>query len=300
MGNSSVNLSSLARGSIRQFSIPSVVLTSDDLRRLYRLLGNRAGEASEYEVAGWKQLQEQSAEQFESAKVNAKALLRVAVTVQGTNGDWVGGPNEEPLSEGSLPDSLSRITFDSAFQFRSQFKIEPQNSFSVILDFSRTIITDLTNQAIMPESNQSTVRISGSKDGWVKAVHDDLKDFFKERSTPRGLLHRRFSYDFFLLVLGFPASLALCYHIAKWITPRVALPTSVAAPLYVALFLVSWLFFRFGFNYVKWIFPKVDGPNRRTWPGLHRGVLVLIGGALVSLIVESIVHILRASILGAQ
>jgi hypothetical protein len=302
MGNSPINQPTpfLVKGSTRQFPIPSCSLRAEDLRRLYNILEKRAGEAKDFEVGALRQQPGQSGEQFELAKNNVALSLKLVVSVQSITGDWVGGVSGEAFSDASLPDSIARITFDSAFLYRTQFKLEPQNSFNLTLDFSRTRILDLTNIALSPEMNQSSSNISGVNDGWVKAVHDDLRTFFDERATPRGWLHRRFSYDLSLLALGFPASLASCYHIAKWIGLRVTLPQSIAVPLYVALFLVSLLVFRFAFNYAKWVFPKVEGPSRRTWPILHRSLLALIGASLVSLVVESLAGILRVSWFGQR
>ena len=302
MGNSPVNPAStfLAKGSSRRFPIPSCSLQVEDMRRLYRLLEKRAGEAKDYEVGQLRQQPGQSSDQFEQVKNNLALLLKLVVTVQSITGDWVGGASEQPLSDESIPDSIARVTFDSAFLFRTQVKAEPQNAFNLTLDFSRAKILDLTNIALAPDLNQSSARISGANDGWVKAVHDDLRTFFDERATPRGWLHSRFSYDLSVLVLGFPAALASCYHVAKWINLKITMPLSVAVPLYVALFLVFLLIFRFAFNYAKWVFPKVEGPSRKVWPVLHRSLVGLIGTSLLSLVIESLVGILRASWFGQR
>jgi len=268
------------------------------LRKLYGILQRRANEASAYEVGTLIQQVGQTEEQFTQVKENARMLLKLAATVYSSAGDWIGNTTGEALSDSNLPDSITRIVYDSAFLFRAQLKVEPQNSLTVVLDFSRTRILDLTNLSMVPDPNNSSVRISGVNDAWVKATHDDLLLFFRERKTPRGWLYFQFTYDLLVLFVGLPAALAAVYRIGRWTKPKFDLPLSVAAPLYVMLFLQCMLVFRVVFNYAKWAFPKVEGPSRRTWPAFHKVVLGIAGASIISLIVETIVRILAAHLFG--
>jgi hypothetical protein len=218
----------------------------------------------------------------------------MVVTVYGSSGEWIATNADEALSSESLPDSITTVVYDSASLFRAQVKVEPYNSFTVVLDFSRTHILDLTNLAVSPDPNKSSVRVLGDNDTWVKAVYDDLKRFFDERARPVGWLYSQFSYDLLLWFVGLPASFAFVYRLEEGIRRRVEIPISMQAPFYLLLFILSLLVFRITFNYTKWVFPKIEGPNRRAWPALNKSLLAIIGAALISLIVESAVRAIRA------
>lgn len=288
----------MARGTARQFAISSCSLAADDLRKLYAILERRANEASTYEIGTLIQQAGQTAEQFAQAKEAARILLKLAATVYSSSGDWIGNTTGDALADSNLPDSISQIVYDSAFLYRAQLRVEPQNSFTVILDFSRTHVLDLTNLSMVPDPNKSSARISGANDAWVKATHDDLFHFFRERKTARGWLYFQFAYDFLVWFIGLPAALAAVYRIGSWTKPKLNLPISVAAPLYVMFFLLCLLIFRVVFNYAKWVFPKLEGPNRRAWPAFHKVVLGIAGASIISLIIESIVRILAAHLFG--
>lgn len=283
-------VAALARGTIRQFVIPACSLGSEDLRRLHEVLRKRAGDVKAFQVGSLQRQPGQSDEQFQAFKDQVSALLDLLVKVDSGTGDWVAGTGADVLSDKELPDFITSVTYDSAFLFRGQMKTEPQNSFIVFLDFSRTQILDLTNLALGPEQNKSMVRVAGVDSTWVKAVNDDLRNFFNLRKNLRGWIHSRFSYDAVLWLVGFPADVECVYRIDRALKLN-QLPSSVSVLLYVLVFLLLLIVFRVLFNYTKWVFPKVEGPGRRAWPTFHRAFVVLIGATLVSIVITAILRI---------
>lgn len=277
-------------GITRQFPIPPCALDVDDLERLFRLLEKKASEAAEEQANSLKQLEGQTDEQFREARASLRNLLDLVVRVQGVEGEWTLANATDPIDEESLPVSVSSIQYDSFFRFRVRFNnAQPLNHFLVTLDFRRTDIFDLTNTVIAAQTNPNSVSISGSDITWVNAVTQELRAFFKQRATNRGWLYSRFAYDFLLLFIGIPASLNLVYHADKVVGPILRLPEALFVALYVYLVLILLLVFRFLFNYVKWVFPRVDGPvKRRGIPGVHKTVLAAIGLALLTRAVTSI------------
>lgn len=283
----------MAKGITRQFQIRSCFLKADDLRRLYRVLEIRAQEFASQAVETLHQTPGQTDDQFKQMKENATSLLKLVVIVNASSGDWISSSSDEALSDASLPDSVTSIVYDSGFLFRGQLKLEPQNSFKVVIDFSRTQILDLTNLWISPCSNVSSAYITGINDAWVKAVHDDLRNFFDERATHNGWLYSRYTYDILLWTLGIPTSIALVYHIDKWAKLSVNSPGAVRIPAYMAIFVLGLAVFRFLFNYAKWVFPKLESPKTHGWPVTHRTLLALIWTSVVAVLVESIAKILH-------
>ena len=268
-------------------------MKAEDLRRLYKILEIRAQQYASQEIGLLRQMPDQTDEQFKQSKENATSLLKLVVIVNASSGDWVSSSSDEALSDASFPDSVTTIIYDSGFLLRGQLKLEPQNSFKVVIDFSRTQILDLTNLWISPSSNASSVYITGIDDAWVKAVHDDLSNFFDERATLRGCLFSRYTYDVLVWTLGIPTSTALVYHVDKWTKLAVNSPGAVRIPVYVALFVLGLAIFRFLFNYAKWAFPKIEPPNARGWPVAHRSLLAIIWASVVAILVESIAKILH-------
>lgn len=268
-------------------------MTADDLRRLYVILDRKAREAAEQQAAVIQRLPEQTAQQFEEVKRDLRSSLALVVRVQGINGEWTGSTTKEALLDESLPDSIAAVEYNSAFLFRTRFGVEPQNSFSVNLDFSRTGILDMTNLSSEPASNKSGGSISGSNVTWVNGTYEELRKFFDERATARGWLHSRHAYDVAVLVVGIPSSFALVYRIDRLVRPLLQVPDALFVALYVYLVLMALFGFRLLFNYAKWVFPRMEGPTRRQGgPKLHKAVLIAIGGTLLSIVTETLLRMM--------
>ena len=283
----------LARGVTRQFPVPSCLLGVNDLDRLFKILQAKASEAADVQVAGLRVQPGQTVEQFNEAQSTLRSLLNLVVRVQGSNGEWTAANTNEPLREESLPISIASIQYDSSFLFRGRFNnTYPQNSFMVTLDFTRTDVLDLTNTVVASTLNQSAVVVSGANVTWVNAVTQELRAFFQERATKRGLLYSRYTYDVLVLLIGIPVSFNVVYHFDRFLRPVLKLPDALFVALYVYLVLVALLVFRLLFNYAKWILPKVEGPSRKHGlPGFHKTALTAIALTLLVRLVTSLLWI---------
>lgn len=283
----------IVKGTTRNFPIPSCSLTADDLRRLYQILEKKVDEARDRQIAALQQLPEQTVAEFEQFKENVRSALKLVVRIQGRTGEWTAAMTVEALQDDSLPDTITGVVYDSAFLFRSRFSSEPQDSFSVTLDFTRTGILDLTNLYAEPAQNQSAALVSGLNSTWVDGVFDELRRFFNERTTSRDWLYSRYTYEFLVLFLGFPISFAFVYRMDRILRPTLVLPDALFVALYVYLVLVALLAFRLLFNYAKWIFPKIEGITRRQGgPRLHKTILGAIALVLLSLTITSLVRMI--------
>jgi len=288
----------LVQGTTRQFPVPSCSLTAEDARRLYKILEGKAQRAANHQVGKLKRLPGQKDEELEQVKKNVLSWLKTFITVYDSVGGWTATTDEQVLADSSLPDRVTGIVFDSAALFRNQLKIDPDNSFKVTLDFSRTPILDLTNLSIGPDANKSTVWISGTNDAWVNSLHDDLRSFFTTRKSARAWLHSRYAYDIALWVFGIPASILSVYRIDRFLKLSLSLGIPVATIVCFFLFFLYVLFFRITFNYPKWLFPKIEGPSRRPWAVFHKTLLAIIGTSLVAYVVESCIRMIRNWIRG--
>jgi hypothetical protein len=272
--------------------VPACLITPDDLRRLFALLAKKAQEAAKLQTQGIGGARETREER--ELKERVTRALELVVRVEGANGAWTGGTSATVLADESLPASVVRVTFDSAMAYRNQTNSVPSNSFLVNLEFGPPSIFDFAPE---PEQNQSSITVSGTDPTWVNGLYEELQTFFKERVRPRGWLHIRRAYDIALLFVGFPASFAAIYRLDRALRQRLDL----VDPLYVAFYVYAVLIvlwgFRILFNYSRWVFPKLEGPDRREGRRLHKAVFLLIGATLVSLVVETFLRMVGIQLL---
>lgn len=282
----------VVQGITRVFPISSCCLRGDDIRRLYQILASRAQEAAARQSAILQPQQGQTPQQFQQFQQHVKSLLELVVRVQGANGEWTAGTSPQPISEDSLPTSVTTIEYNSAFLFRSQYSSAPQNHFRVLLNFTKPGILDLSNPPTGTQE-QNMVEVTGTDTTWVRGVTEELKTFFNERSTLRGWLHFPHTYDILVLLLGFPASFYLVYRIDFLIGPLLNLPNALFVALYVYLVLVGLFCFRILFNYARWVLPRIEGPARgRAVAVFHKTVLSAIALALLTRLVFGMLAIL--------
>lgn len=280
-------------GCTRQIPIPACSLTVEDLRRLFQLLEAKASEAADAQVATLQQGQGQTDEQFQQLKHQVRSLLKLVASIQGISGEWTAGMAQDVFHPESLPHTLAGVHYDSAFLYRGQTHLEPNNSFFVSLEFTRTSILDLTNLSVAPSQVQNFVRVTGVNQTWVNGVIEELRTFFVARAATRGWLHYRFTYDVLLLLVGFPLTLNLVYHSDRLLSPLLKLPEALFVVLYVYLTLLLLLAFRILFNYAKWVFPKVEGPSSlRGGARLHKTILTIIAGGMLVRLVSSFLWII--------
>ncbi len=277
-------------GTIRSFVLPPCLLKPSDLRRLFRLLEVKAREAAERQIASLTLQPGQTQQHLDQVKENVRGLLSLVVRLQTKSGAWINATIADPLEDENLPDGTTRIEFDSAFLFRSQFNnLAPNNSFLLTVDLTRPSVLDLES---VPVQNVSRANISGIDSTWANSLCDELATFFRERQNNRGWLHSPQSYNALLFPIGFPLSFWVVNHLDKLIQRRFspALALSVAIDVYVVL--MALFLFRVTFNYARWIFPKVeiDAPRQHIAVG-HRVVISTIGLMIASVLVKAILKL---------
>jgi len=271
------------RGTTRRLVLPSCVLSSEDLRRIYRLLEPKALEAAERQVATLTLQPGQTQAQLQELRSAVRAALVLVVRIQTETG-WINGTTIDLFNDDQLPDAVLKIEFDSSFLYRVRFNnLVPNNALNLVLDFSRPAVLDLGNP---PPQNASSANISGLDSTWANAVYEELAGFFRPRSSKRGWLHFVRSYDALLIPIGFPLSFDVVYHLDRLIRRYVTLPEALSVALYVYIVLLVLLLFRIAFNYARWAFPKleIDAPRQHVAVA-HRVAIstlaMIVLGALV-------------------
>lgn len=285
-----------ARTLNRTLSLPSCKLTTEDLQRLFCKLQNKAREAADFQIAQLKKIAEQQGIQddFPNHESQLRGWLELVVTVFEEGGEQTAGTSRDCLSDSSLPDNIVGITFQSDALYRNQLKGIPGNNFLVTLDFRRTPLLDMTVLSSEPSQNASVATISGENETWVNAISHELETFFKnKKKRVRDFLHSRFTYDFLVMVLGFPASFSVLYQAGPYLDPSETLPVALSVALYVYLVLVALFLFRLLFNYFKWVFPNVEAPSKvPSSPLLHKTILSSIGSYLLYLVFDTLADLI--------
>jgi|SRR5581483_5810680 len=164
------------------------------------LLQQKASEAAARQITTMQRDPNQTPQEFEQAQAQMQANLRLVIRIHSKNGDWVGGTNADLLSDKALPSGVLSIEYDSRAFFRSQFKFDPLNWFSVSLNFIPTSVFDMNSQ---PQVSKSTASISGIDITWANGVFNELTRFFQERRSLRGWLHSERTYDLWSCFLDF-------------------------------------------------------------------------------------------------
>jgi hypothetical protein len=282
---------STVRGTSRVFTIPSCSLEPSDLRRLYSLLEQKALEAADRQIGAMIQQPGQTQAQFDEWRMVVRSALSLYVRLQTRSGVWVGGTTMDPLKDDQLPDGITRIEFDSAFVFRSRFNnIVPNNAFLLTIDLVRPSILDMGTE---PTSNGSIATMSGTDSTWANSLYAELATYFSDRLTKRGWLHLGQSYTALVILLGFPLSFNIVYHLDSVIRRRATLPEALSVAVYVYVVLVVLFLFRITFNYARWVFPKVevDAPRQHVG-GRHRVAISALGLMVIGALVKAALKLL--------
>ena len=271
------------RGAIRRFALPSCLLKPNDLRRIFRLLEQKALEAADRQVATLTLQPGQTQAQLDELRAAVRASLALVVRLQ-TGSEWINGTTMDLLNDEQLPDGIVRIEFDSSFLYRTRFNnLVPNNTFTIVLDLSRPNVLDMSTP---PTQNASIANISGLDAMWANALHDELVAFFQQGRTNRGWLHVTRSYDALLFLVGFPLSFDIVYHLSRLTKEAAPIPQALSVALYVYIVLLVLFLFRILFNYATWAFPKleIDAPRQHSGAA-HRVAIstlsLIILGALV-------------------
>ncbi len=250
-------------------------------------------EAAAEQVRQLQKSPAQTDEQFSALQNEVRTVMSLVVRIQGANGEWSAANSVDAINEDSLPSTLIQIVYECGPLYRARYNLFLQNQFSVVVDFTRTHLADLTNLALNTGLGPSVTNIQGVNITWVNALDNELRTFFRDRATRRGWLHSRFAYDVGLLLIGIPLCLDGIYHLDERLAPTVRLPQALFVALYVYLTLVGLWAFRILFNYTKWVFPKIEATTQRKGAAaIHKTVIGAIFLTLLARVVTTTLWVL--------
>jgi hypothetical protein len=278
----SANPNELWRNYTKNVAIAACTLTLQDLQRLYRIINEKQVALGEMLIDKvYSQLPSETLEQFNQRSRNAKNAFITTVTIAGANGEKVIGPGENIFTSGLIPARMESILYDTSFSPKAILNYTPANRASVFLDFSRPPLLNFVGHPSAPTPNNSNWFVTGDTESWSTSMSARISDFFSERETQVGWLHQSATYDWLLLVLGFPFSLWSAHRLGDAVTKYTALPGILSTAVYIYAFIVALSIFRALFSYARWVFPKIELASERStvrthrfiWSGLVLGIL---------------------------
>lgn len=278
-------------GAFRTFKPPACRLSRADLKVLFRLLSQKAGEVTARVVAELPEAGPQG-QTREDMTTYVRDLLLMRASIEGTRGEQVSGVSDPAaLDEDQLTFHLKRITFDNSSTLKARFNNFPDNWVRVQLDFDTPPLFDLSNLSNEPTPNESLITVAGKDTTWVTGVFTELQHFFDSRRKHRGWLHAKQSYDLLLMFVGLPFTFRLLHFISRgygaWLT---SLAPTLSVAVYIYLFFVFLYVFRISFGIVRWLYPLVEleGTRSRTRVAVT-AFLAVVTGALTLDIVKGLI-----------
>lgn len=283
----------MIKGISRYQRISSCVFSSDDFKKLYRLLSQKAQEAFEMVRQELKE-KERTFSTEERSYFNQSLLdaLRLIAYVTGTKGEQVIFTKESAISPETMPEDIETISIGSAFAYNFVFKADPGNKFEVRLNFTKSKLLDFSNPWSFPVESKNYIKVDGNNETWVNGVFQSIISFFQTRVKGRSWLHARHTYDLLLWLLGIPAIFWVLFRLDTAIrSAGLAFSNVLLVAIYLYVAFSGLFVFRLFFNYARWVFPqheyRTEGGTR---PGKHRkifwAIFVGAGGALVWSIVS--------------
>ena len=262
----------------KELPIQSTTILVEDLPKIYKRLLGHVNEEANLVIADLTNITNQTDDEFESFKENARVkAFKITVTIKTAGGTILFGDDASLFDSDSLPDNISMIYMTNRTAFTRFAESEPLNYFELWLDFTKAPLLDARNPVSHPTSNDSRLHIVGSRDSWVASIEYAIFDFLKTRHNRRGWLHRGHVYDIGLLLVGLPFAFHICYRLWPYIENYVEpIHNIVSGAMYVYFVFCSLWIYRFIFEYIRWIFPNVELLDVSSAPVKHRFILSMI------------------------
>lgn len=268
----------------KQIPIHSITVSWADVKRIYERLSVHVKEQEEREIAQLEKRDDQTDEDFDTFKENAKKhAFRITVTVGGKSGSSLYGDTVELFDSPNLPNTIFSVFMTNVTAYQGFAQVRPLNNFAFNLDFSKPPLLDGKNLVSSATLNFSNLGVEGENDAWVATISEAVMGVLDERKNTRSLIHQAFIYDVGLALFGLPAGFYLCWKLSSLIeTYFGSINSVVSGAIYVYLILMATWAYRILFGYTKWAFPSVELKESDQSVLKHRNFWFLIVLGLVS------------------
>jgi hypothetical protein len=246
------------KANLRQSLPPSCRVDTKTLKKLLETLNQSCREAANREIAALKK-EAFNESDYQRIVENILKGYEINIEVIGAKGEYFASTKRSILDDDKLPEIVNRITFDSAFTYKSIFKSAPPDSVRIVLDFHKPPLFDFVSNPSFSTRNDSLIEVVGRSDSWVNGVHEMVVQTLKDRATKRAWLHKQSIYDLFLWFFVLPLSI---WNLHKFLSTRPMILQNLSGVLSVFVFIYFFVLvlfsFRAFFNYSRWLFPYVE------------------------------------------
>jgi len=263
----------------QSIKISSLSIDKDELWGFCNKLQDRTIEASDLEIIHYAQ-GNLTDDQWNTNKKLIRENYALRISLNGTNGEYLWGPIDEVFNSPNFPDSVSSIFIDSSTQLKSTFNFFQRNEFILFLDFSKPRIFDFSIIPSHATPNESNLKVRGRDTSWVNGILMESRSFFSSRSSLLSFVHGQIIYDLLLWLIAMPMAFRVCFKATPTIIGHAPGHSQfIASALYVYIFIIICLAFRFIFHYIRWVCPLIEFKARRSRILVHRVFLsaILVG-----------------------
>lgn len=239
--------------------IRSITVDIEDVKKVFERLNEAVIAEGKKEEAKWVKKPDETEEAFEKRRAETlKAAFRVTVTIEGRGGEELYGDSAQLFSSPNMPHDTASVYMTNIVAFRGVAGRDPDNSFSVLLDFSKPPLLDAKSIISAPTENLSNLEAAGSNE-WVALITNAVQKTADVKKNRRGGLHAPMIYDLGLAIIGLPLSLYACWKLSDLVKSAFGpLNDFLLSAIYVYLVFLGMWTYRILFGYLKWAFPTVE------------------------------------------
>ncbi len=281
--------STVLKASLNQ-PVTGCSLNKDDLEKISKILQERATTALKYELEKINGFEVEESKK-EAAKKDAEGAFILRYTIKGDKGQELYGLFDEVFESPNFPDRIITFYVNSATTLKALYNYTPNNSFTVLLDFSKPEIFDLSLLPSNPTPNNSFFEVEGYDVTWANGVYTEIEQFLTDRKQSLNILHKHSVYDLLLWVLGYPVAFWGCYKasaIVESIFSSFSPFLKSALYLYVGIFCLICV--RVLFHYARWVYPKLEYKSTLNKNLKHQLLLGAVSLSLITTFIADIIH----------
>jgi hypothetical protein len=252
------------------------------LRRIYSDLSKVIEKKADEFCSGLKIPEGYTQEKIESESTALRQkAFKVTVTLANPTGANFYDESIDIFASEFIPSPLASVYMTNNTAFMGAFKSNPQDSFSLLLDFGKPPVFDWASIVSSPTANKSNLAISGLDMTFVRSIESSVMNALQDRRPFWKFIHVPFAYDIGLWFLAMPYGI---YEGAKVIGALIKkLPAfdDYKLALYIYAVVLLLLGYPVLFQYVKWVFPLNIYSENQDSSVLHRSVIAAIVLGLV-------------------
>jgi len=286
----------MADVSAKNVSLGSYTVSIENIISIFDGLSSVVQEQADIEVARWRRPPDQSEEDFEKAKADARnRAYKVTATLKFSDGSSSFIQSSDMIRKEPQGPELSLVFMTNTTAFFSAANVQPTNQFNLSLDFSQPPLLDANTFISGPTRNGSGLNIEGDRPGWLAGIEKTVVERIDKRHNLRKFLHGHFIYDYGLLGFGAPLALYFCWLSMGFIQQNAKYWPILQAAAFVYIFFVGLWIYRILFSYLRWAYPLAELKEQLSRPRKHRifwwSIVTLLGGKVFWDLVDPLLSI---------